>query len=446
MPFTTGDNNFGPAKWIVNATAGLGTHTTIATALTSSSSGDTIFIMPGTYTEAITLKAGVDLTAYGCDSQNNVIIKGAVTVSFNGTVSCYGIQFTTNAATCFTVSSANTSSLFFKDCKIAATDGNGFDVNAANFAITLNQCQTSSASTNKVFNVTTVGGIAAYGCSLTSTSTASTIAAGAINIYGGECASMIFTTATTGAINAFNCYFNNSANLTSLTMAGTGSSTLQNCQFAAGTASALSIGTGCTATVSNCSVTSSNTNAITGAGTIVYSNISFIGTSSLMNTTTKTGKYTQLSQYQATEQPAFLAYLPSADLNKTGNAASFTLGSATALTEIYDRANNFNTNGTLTAPITASWLFSSMALFQGCTIATGFNMNLTTSNRTYNLVFNKAAGAQDESMHLTMQADLDAADTATLVLVVGGEAGNTVDIYGSGASAQYTFFSGYQLG
>jgi pectin methylesterase-like acyl-CoA thioesterase len=56
-------NNYGPAKFIVSSSAANGTHTTIAAALTSASTGDTIFIRPGTYTENLTLKAGVNLTA-----------------------------------------------------------------------------------------------------------------------------------------------------------------------------------------------------------------------------------------------------------------------------------------------------------------------------------------------------------------------------------------------
>ena len=74
---TTG--NYGPAKFIVSANVYEGTHTTIAAALTSASSGDTIFIRPGTYTENLTLKAGVNLCAYECDGQTpNVTVIGTL--------------------------------------------------------------------------------------------------------------------------------------------------------------------------------------------------------------------------------------------------------------------------------------------------------------------------------------------------------------------------------
>src|ERR1700687_3582365 len=132
MPFTTGDNNFSTAKWIVNSTAGLGTHTTIASALTSASSGDTIFIMPGTYTEDLTLKAGVNIAAYDCDGVNlvgnsNVTIKGKTTYTGSGTVSISGISFKTNSDYCIVVSGTNASVLLFTACIVYCQNHDGIN-------------------------------------------------------------------------------------------------------------------------------------------------------------------------------------------------------------------------------------------------------------------------------------------------------------------------------
>ena len=91
-------NNYGPAKFIVDASAANGTHTTIAAALTSASSGDTIFIRPGTYTENLTLKAGVNLCAFDCDDLTpNVTISGKATFTAAGTVTISGIRLQTNS-------------------------------------------------------------------------------------------------------------------------------------------------------------------------------------------------------------------------------------------------------------------------------------------------------------------------------------------------------------
>ena len=60
MVVNTGDNRWATSNFIVAPTIAEGAgYTTIAAALTAASSGNTIFIKPGTYTENLTLKAGV---------------------------------------------------------------------------------------------------------------------------------------------------------------------------------------------------------------------------------------------------------------------------------------------------------------------------------------------------------------------------------------------------
>ena len=48
-------NYYSPARWVVSKKAGEGTHTTISGALSDASSGETVFVMSGTYTENLTL-------------------------------------------------------------------------------------------------------------------------------------------------------------------------------------------------------------------------------------------------------------------------------------------------------------------------------------------------------------------------------------------------------
>src|SRR5512135_3481216 len=102
MALKTADNNFGTAKFIVSGAYSDGcTHITIASALTDASSGDTIFIRPGTYTENLTLKAGVNLTAFTGDGSlnttSNVVILGKCTMTTAGTVNISGVQLKTNS-------------------------------------------------------------------------------------------------------------------------------------------------------------------------------------------------------------------------------------------------------------------------------------------------------------------------------------------------------------
>lgn len=93
------------AEYVVDPTLNNGTHQTIQAAITAASSGDTIFIRPGTYTENLTLKAGVNLAAYSCDALTpNVVIAGNATATFTGACTLTGIRLRTNAANFLTVS------------------------------------------------------------------------------------------------------------------------------------------------------------------------------------------------------------------------------------------------------------------------------------------------------------------------------------------------------
>ena len=65
MAVNNSTNRYAVANFIVAPTIQEGAnYTSIAAAIADASSGDTIFIKPGTYTEDLTLKAGVYLTAF----------------------------------------------------------------------------------------------------------------------------------------------------------------------------------------------------------------------------------------------------------------------------------------------------------------------------------------------------------------------------------------------
>lgn len=140
-------------------------------------------------------------------------------------------------------------------------------------------------------------------------------------------------------------------------------------------------------------------------------------------------------------QPAFLAYLATDDTNKTGTGTIFTLGSATALTEVFDQNNDFNTNGTFTAPVTGKYILSTGITVKGTTVATIFVLSIVTSNRTYQVQYTRAASSINMTPSMTIIADMDASDTATATIAVFGEAGDTDDIGGS--ANPITYFSGY---
>lgn len=145
--------------------------------------------------------------------------------------------------------------------------------------------------------------------------------------------------------------------------------------------------------------------------------------------------------------PAFLAFLGTDDLNATGAGTLFTLGSGNALTEVFDQNNDFNVNGTFTAPITGRYQFHATITVSNITGAMTFGqINIVTSNRTYQgnnwnaaAVRTVAVASNNNSYVISILADMDAGDTANVTIQLAGGAGDTARINGAGTN---TFFSG----
>ncbi|MCL5071996.1 MAG: hypothetical protein M1308_14055 [Actinobacteria bacterium] len=138
-------------------------------------------------------------------------------------------------------------------------------------------------------------------------------------------------------------------------------------------------------------------------------------------------------------QPAFSAYLATTAINKTGLGTSYQLGTD-ALTEIFDQSNNFNINGTFTAPVTGKYTLSAGITFANMTagIVDTCTIAIITTARTYTQSFPKPAGVTQMGVNLGgMLVDMTAGDTAVVAGAVTGEAGDTVSILGGSAIVTY---------
>lgn len=144
-------------------------------------------------------------------------------------------------------------------------------------------------------------------------------------------------------------------------------------------------------------------------------------------------------------QPAFFGYLPSDDNNVTGDGATYTLGSGTALTEIFDQNGDFTTAGVFTAPVTGRYFLNAALRPEPPTSAmTSGLVGLVTSNRTWGHrwhPFNISTATGNATWPITALADMDSADTCTVTLQIINGASDTVDINGDGAAI--TYFTGY---
>ena len=293
-----GYRNYGSANGFIVAKDGNGDFKTIAAALTAATSGTTIFIRPGTYTENITLKAGVNLSAFGGDGltttlasaggTSNVIIVGTVTFTYTGCASLCGIQLQTNSAAALASSGSANAELFITGCTINAANSTAVTLNNSNSFVTFTNCYFISTSTNLIFAVT-AGAVDCEFCifALSATASSSTIATSNMLFNGCDMEGLNITTSSTGSVTAIGCYWSYGGN-TLLTTAGTGTSTISNCIMLSTSASTISVGTGTTVNLYNSTISSSNTNAITGAGTLSYGLVVFSSSSSTINTTTQT--------------------------------------------------------------------------------------------------------------------------------------------------------------
>ena len=294
--YNTSDDLFGVTSFIVDATAGQGNYQTIGAAITAASAGVTIFIRPGTYTENITLKAGVNLSAFGSDSSFNatgvVIINGTCTLSTAGSVSIFGIQLQTNSAALLTVSGSVASIVNLNNCYLncSNTTGISFSSSSSSSQITANGCAGNIGTTGiALFAHSSTGTLNFMYSQFTNTggsSTANTISSGSLNTNFSIFLNPI-TTSGTAICGLGNGTFVSSApqNIIAFTSGGSGAHSATQSSFSSGTASAISISN--TLIASLLTVSSTNTNAITGAGTLQNAGISFNSSSSKINTTTQ---------------------------------------------------------------------------------------------------------------------------------------------------------------
>lgn len=298
-------NPYNCAKWIVDATANIGTHQTIAAAITAAASGDTIFIRPGTYTENLTLKAGVNLTAFGSDASANgtgkVVISGTATLTTAGSVTISGIQLQTNAAALLAVTGSAASIVNLVNCYLSmGTSAITYSSSSASSAININYCQGNITTTGiAAFTHSSAGVLTFTNTTITNTGlsvTAATASAGTLR-YRFSYIEFTTTTSGTNLITIQKNHFNTAEiNTIDVTVGGSGVNTANASVFSAGTASSISIGSTLVAT--GCQILSTNTNAVTGAGTLTYSGLSFSNVA-LMNTTTQVGGIVQGGLLQA---------------------------------------------------------------------------------------------------------------------------------------------------
>lgn len=278
-----------------SATVGLrGTYQTIQAAITAASSGATVFIRPGTYTENLTLKNGVSLQAFGGHSRDdapNVTIVGKASLTTDGnSIEMFGIRLQTNGDYC--LSNTAGASITLNECFVDCTNNTGLQLGNVSANIFLNNCSTNLKTTGiSLYNITI--GVLWINNSMIgndgASTTAGTLSGGAVSI-DNSVLTIPMATSSTAQISAYDSVFgitSNVINQTWITTAGSGSSFFGNCYFFSGNQPAISIGVGTTVTAIKPTINSTASNAVSGAGTYITDAPTYISTSAT-NPTTKT--------------------------------------------------------------------------------------------------------------------------------------------------------------
>ena len=286
------------AEFVVDPTSNNGTHTTIGSAITAASSGDTIFVRPGTYTENLTLKAGVNITAFTGDGFTpTVTIAGKCTYTSAGTVTISGIRLQTNGDYLLEVTGASASIVNLVNCYINCTTSSGIHLTSSSSGSGINVivCNGKVTNTGIALYVMTGAGFIffdrSYFENTGGTSTQSTNSSGAI-YWQYTYTELPMTTSSTGTLTAAFTYFStHGTNQTALTQGGTSTNLLRHCSVKSGSATPITISSGLN--LQCCQIETSNADVISGAGTLTYNTLFVNNTTAswTMSVTTQVARY-----------------------------------------------------------------------------------------------------------------------------------------------------------
>jgi hypothetical protein len=297
------------ARYIVSAGGATdgANYTTIAlayAAAVAAGAPQTVFVQPGTYTENITLTPGINIAAFDCDALTpNVSIVGKLTLSAAGSVTISGIRHTTNGDFALAVTGSAASILNLKNCYINCSNNTGVSHTSSDGGsfIFFYNCRGDILTTGiSIFSSTSAGRIVHYQSVFFNTGNSLTPSSSSSNVTMSHCNFLSsFSVSSTGFFQLSHVAIDvDGFNIPAITTAGSGTSIIVNCDFSTGSGSSISVGVGSTVHFANSSIKTSNTNAITGAGTIFFGDVAYRGSSSLINTTSQQCLVTQKGSYK----------------------------------------------------------------------------------------------------------------------------------------------------
>lgn len=268
-----------------SATVGLrGTFTAIQAAITAASAPANIYIRTGTYAENLTLKSGVNLIGFSDSSNGITQITGTLTLT-SGRCLIQNLFLRDPASYILVISNAATVTL--QSCAILASTGNMASLDTGR--LNIYNCIATLSTNHAAFVAINTSNVIVNNSNFSATDGVSTFAGGSgltmRNVNFGQ----QITSSSSSAINCYNCNFGSQANSNNcITCSGSSvTNYFANCSFQCTTASAIISTSPSSITLSGCTIDSSNANAISGTGAVIYAGISFVNTSSNISTTTQ---------------------------------------------------------------------------------------------------------------------------------------------------------------
>lgn len=280
-----------------------GTFSTIQAAVTAADFGQTIFIKSGVYTENVTLKAGVNLAAYGNSGFTPcVTIIGKLSHNQTGPVTISGIKLQTNGDYAISINGvAPSTTMFLIECNLVAEDFAAIEMSTVGAGSSLriidSWCRTNAVATN-FFVVSGVGGLTFWNVNVldggaTAQNTPSTFSSTGQLLIKYSIIRFPITTSGTGRISATDSELNTFAtNSVPLVVNAISASALGNyvrgCILLAGNTSAMTVGAGSTTNFLGCTVITTSATPFNGTGIINQSGTTYSTANAIPSTTTVT--------------------------------------------------------------------------------------------------------------------------------------------------------------
>ena len=290
--------NFNPmtvAKWIVdqnlsNTGTPNGTHTTIQGAINDASAGDSIYIMPGTYPENLTISKNINLFSSFDTFSGFTVLNGNITFSGDVIATFNGFRIVDTGVDTIIADGSGKLLLYFNFIEFILTSSVPAlsYTNSGQSSITFFDSYFSLPGGSQLFNQSSGGEqyLNYTNCSLFSQGTTPSTASSGITWFN-YCTidTPIITSGSNNLIYEFNDVETYTDNATMLTIGGSGTNRVLNNYINSGSSPCISISSN--ANVYMNTLYSTNVNCITGVGTLNYANNIFSGTSSTINTTTQ---------------------------------------------------------------------------------------------------------------------------------------------------------------